>query len=146
MTVGRKCKHSILFNFIRTKFGSAFLMRIRIEKSRELRRIRTDTDPDHILSPSFLCSSPPFFAGYSTLPHPSVHCPASVCLLFLPFHPSVCFSEFVYLLSLHFHPLSIVRHQSACLSILAMSNQRSFKIESFRFAAFVPKKIEYIRF
>ncbi len=29
---------------------------------------------------------------------------------------------------------------------LAMSNQRSFKIESFRFAAFVPKKIEYIRF
>ncbi len=27
-----------------------------------------------------------------------------------------------------------------------MSNQRSFKIESFRFAAFVPKKIEYIRF
>ncbi len=30
--------------------------------------------------------------------------------------------------------------------ILAMSNQRSFKIETFRFAAFVPKKIEYIRF
>ncbi len=29
---------------------------------------------------------------------------------------------------------------------LAMSNQRSFKIESFRFPAFVPKKIEYIRF
>jgi hypothetical protein len=29
---------------------------------------------------------------------------------------------------------------------VAMSNQRSFKIESFRFAAFVPKKIEYIRF
>jgi hypothetical protein len=27
-----------------------------------------------------------------------------------------------------------------------MSNQRSFKIESFPFAAFVPKKIEYIRF
>ena len=27
---------------------------------------------------------------------------------------------------------------------LAMSNQRSFKIESIRFAAFVPKKIEYI--
>jgi hypothetical protein len=27
-----------------------------------------------------------------------------------------------------------------------MSNQRSFKIESIRFAAFVPKKIEYIRF
>ncbi len=27
-----------------------------------------------------------------------------------------------------------------------MSNQRSFKIGSFRFAAFVPKKIEYIRF
>jgi hypothetical protein len=27
-----------------------------------------------------------------------------------------------------------------------MSNQRSFKIESFRFAAFLPKKIEYIRF
>ena len=27
-----------------------------------------------------------------------------------------------------------------------MSNQRSFKIESFRFAAFVPKKIEYIHF
>jgi hypothetical protein len=26
------------------------------------------------------------------------------------------------------------------------SNQRSFKIESFRFPAFVPKKIEYIRF
>ncbi len=32
-----------------------------------------------------------------------------------------------------------------CL-MLAMSNQRSFKIESFRFAAFVPKKIEYISF
>jgi hypothetical protein len=31
-------------------------------------------------------------------------------------------------------------------SALAMSNQRSFKIESIRFAAFVPKKIEYIRF
>ena len=30
--------------------------------------------------------------------------------------------------------------------ILAMSNQRSFKIESFRFVAFVPKKIEYIRY
>ncbi len=30
--------------------------------------------------------------------------------------------------------------------VLAMSNQRSFKIESFRFGAFVPKKIEYIRF
>ncbi len=29
---------------------------------------------------------------------------------------------------------------------LAMSNQRSFKIESFRFPASVPKKIEYIRF
>jgi hypothetical protein len=29
---------------------------------------------------------------------------------------------------------------------LAMSNQRSFKNESFRFAAFVPKKIEYFRF
>jgi hypothetical protein len=29
---------------------------------------------------------------------------------------------------------------------LAMSKQRSFKIGSFRFAAFVPKKIEYIRF
>jgi hypothetical protein len=29
---------------------------------------------------------------------------------------------------------------------LAMSNQRSFKIESFCFPAFVPKKIEYIRF
>jgi hypothetical protein len=29
---------------------------------------------------------------------------------------------------------------------IAMSNQRSFKIESFRFPAFVPKKIEYIRF
>ncbi len=29
---------------------------------------------------------------------------------------------------------------------LAMSNQRSFKIESFRFGAFVPKKIEYIHF
>jgi hypothetical protein len=27
-----------------------------------------------------------------------------------------------------------------------MSNQRAFKIESFRFGAFVPKKIEYIRF
>jgi hypothetical protein len=27
-----------------------------------------------------------------------------------------------------------------------MSNQRYFKIESIRFAAFVPKKIEYIRF
>jgi hypothetical protein len=27
-----------------------------------------------------------------------------------------------------------------------MSNQRSFKIESFPFAAFVPKKIEHIRF
>ena len=27
-----------------------------------------------------------------------------------------------------------------------MSNQRSFKIESFRFPAFAPKKIEYIRF
>jgi hypothetical protein len=27
-----------------------------------------------------------------------------------------------------------------------MSNQRSFKFESFRFTAFVPKKIEYIRF
>jgi hypothetical protein len=27
-----------------------------------------------------------------------------------------------------------------------MSNQRSFKIESIHFAAFVPKKIEYIRF
>ncbi len=27
-----------------------------------------------------------------------------------------------------------------------MSNQRSFKIESFRFAAFVPKKIECKRF
>jgi hypothetical protein len=27
-----------------------------------------------------------------------------------------------------------------------MSNQCSFKIESIRFAAFVPKKIEYIRF
>ncbi len=27
-----------------------------------------------------------------------------------------------------------------------MSNQRSFKIEGIRFAAFVPKKIEYIRF
>jgi hypothetical protein len=27
-----------------------------------------------------------------------------------------------------------------------MSNQRSFKIESIRFAPFVPKKIEYIRF
>ncbi len=34
------------------------------------------------------------------------------------------------------------------LSVLgvAMANQRSFKIGSFRFAAFVPKKIEYIRF
>ncbi len=31
-------------------------------------------------------------------------------------------------------------------SQLAMSNQRFFKIESFRFPAFVPKKIEYIRF
>ncbi len=31
-------------------------------------------------------------------------------------------------------------------SLVAMSNQRSFKIGSFRFAAFVPKKIEYIRF
>jgi hypothetical protein len=30
--------------------------------------------------------------------------------------------------------------------VLVMSNQRSFKIESFRFAAFVPKKIECIRF
>jgi hypothetical protein len=30
--------------------------------------------------------------------------------------------------------------------ILAMSNQRSFKFESFRFPAFVPKKIEYIPF
>jgi hypothetical protein len=29
---------------------------------------------------------------------------------------------------------------------LAMSNQCSFKIESFHFTAFVPKKIEYIRF
>ncbi len=29
---------------------------------------------------------------------------------------------------------------------LAMSNQRSFKIGSFRFAAFVPKKIECKRF
>ncbi len=29
---------------------------------------------------------------------------------------------------------------------VAMSNQRSFKIESIRFAALVPKKIEYIRF
>ena len=27
-----------------------------------------------------------------------------------------------------------------------MSNQCSFKIESFRIAGFVPKKIEYIRF
>ncbi len=34
-----------------------------------------------------------------------------------------------------------VRHQR-----LAMSNQRSFKIGSFRFAAFVPKKIECKRF
>ena len=32
------------------------------------------------------------------------------------------------------------------LILLAMSNQRSFKIENFRFSAFVPKKIEYIRF
>jgi hypothetical protein len=32
------------------------------------------------------------------------------------------------------------------LCLLVMSNQRSFKIESFRFAAFVPKKIECIRF
>ena len=32
------------------------------------------------------------------------------------------------------------------LYLVAMSNQRSFKIESFRFGAFVPKKIEYIRF
>ncbi len=31
-------------------------------------------------------------------------------------------------------------------SIVAMSNQRSFKIGSFRFAAFVPKKIEWKRF
>ncbi len=31
-------------------------------------------------------------------------------------------------------------------SVVAMSNQRSFKIESFRFPAFGPKKIEYIRF
>jgi hypothetical protein len=29
---------------------------------------------------------------------------------------------------------------------VAMSNQRSFKIGSFRFAAFVPKKIECKRF
>jgi hypothetical protein len=29
---------------------------------------------------------------------------------------------------------------------VAMSNQRSFKIESIRFAAFVPQKIEYIRY
>jgi hypothetical protein len=29
---------------------------------------------------------------------------------------------------------------------LAMSNQRSFKIGSFRFAAFVPKKIKCKRF
>jgi hypothetical protein len=29
---------------------------------------------------------------------------------------------------------------------IAMANQRSFKIESFRFPAFVPKKIEYILF
>jgi hypothetical protein len=29
---------------------------------------------------------------------------------------------------------------------VAMSNQRSFKIGSIRFAAFVPKKIEYICF
>jgi hypothetical protein len=27
-----------------------------------------------------------------------------------------------------------------------MSNESSFKIENFHFAAFVPKKIEYIRF
>ncbi len=32
------------------------------------------------------------------------------------------------------------------ISWLAMSNQRSFKIDSFRFVAFVPKKIEYILF
>jgi hypothetical protein len=35
---------------------------------------------------------------------------------------------------------------SPVVPVLAMSNQRSFKIESFRFAAFVPKKIQYIRF
>jgi hypothetical protein len=35
---------------------------------------------------------------------------------------------------------------AAAVLVVAMSNQRSFKIESFRFAAFVPKKIEYIRF
>ncbi len=36
--------------------------------------------------------------------------------------------------------------QECEVSCVAMSNQRSFKIESFRFPAFVPKKIEYIRF
>jgi hypothetical protein len=56
-------------------------------------------------------------------------------------------------------PLNVVENQTMvgrlCLleienaarhSWLAMSNQRSFKIESFRFPAFVPKKIEYICF
>jgi len=33
-----------------------------------------------------------------------------------------------------------------CIDAVAMSNQRSFKIGSFRFAAFVPKKIEYNSF
>jgi hypothetical protein len=47
------------------------------------------------------------------------------------------------------HPTGTVRYTTVfcdLMSALAMSNQRSFKIESFRFAAFVPKKIEYIRF
>jgi hypothetical protein len=36
--------------------------------------------------------------------------------------------------------------QKQNVSLLAMSYQRSFKIESFRSGAFVPKKIESIRF
>jgi hypothetical protein len=44
--------------------------------------------------------------------------------------------------ALHFSPPKIVQD----VSRVVMSNQRSFKIGSFRFAAFVPKKIECERF
>jgi hypothetical protein len=46
----------------------------------------------------------------------------------------------------HPPPLSFLSVGWTGNSQVAMSYQRSLKIESFRFAAFVPKKIKYIRF
>jgi hypothetical protein len=54
----------------------------------------------------------------------------------------------MFLAVLDLHPYSVVASTDLDphSTKKAMSNQRSFKIKSFHFAAFVPKKIEYIRF